>query len=69
MDILSNGFKLRTTDAYVNGNGNTMIFMAFAESPFKVSLARMSKRQSALDHIDKHTMNTMVFLWYRGRSL
>jgi len=33
-DILSNGFKIRSTDAGVNGSGNTLIYMAFAESPF-----------------------------------
>jgi hypothetical protein len=40
IDILSNGFKLRTADSWYNGNGNTMIYMAFAENPFKYSLAR-----------------------------
>ena len=40
LDILSNGFKLRTTDASVNGNTNTYIYAAFAENPFKYSLAR-----------------------------
>ena len=40
VDILSNGFKLRTTAAYMNGSGNTMIYAAFAENPFKNSLAR-----------------------------
>ena len=34
VDALSNGFKLRTTDARVNGSGATHIFMAFAEHPF-----------------------------------
>ena len=34
-DFLSNGFKLKTSgSADVNGSGDTMIFMAFAESPF-----------------------------------
>ena len=34
-DFLSNGFKLRTSSsADVNGSGDTMIYMAFAESPF-----------------------------------
>ena len=32
-DILSNGFKLRQTDADVNGSGASYIYMAFAESP------------------------------------
>jgi hypothetical protein len=42
LDILSNGFKLRG-DAATNDatNGlNTMIYMAFAEFPFRYSLAR-----------------------------
>ena len=33
-DFLSNGFKIRNSDVYRNGNGNTMIYMAFAEHPF-----------------------------------
>ena len=40
IDILSNGFKSRVTNAAINGNGNKMIYMAFAENPFKNSLAR-----------------------------
>jgi hypothetical protein len=40
IDILSNGFKIRATDTHTNGSGNTMIFAAFAENPFKNSLAR-----------------------------
>jgi hypothetical protein len=39
-DILSNGFKARTTNAAVNGNGETIIYIAFAENPYKYSLAR-----------------------------
>ena len=39
-DILSNGFKPRTNDPGGNGNGNTIIYMAFAENPLKQSLAR-----------------------------
>ena len=39
-DVLSNGFKLRTNDSNVNLNGSTYIYMAFAENPFKNSLAR-----------------------------
>ena len=39
-DFLSNGFKLRGTDSGVNGSGNTYIYFAFAESPFKNSRAR-----------------------------
>jgi hypothetical protein len=34
IDLLSNGFKLRGSDARNNGSGGTMIYMAFAESPF-----------------------------------
>ena len=33
IDILSNGFKWRTSAAMVNGSGNNCIFMAFAEAP------------------------------------
>ena len=40
LDILSNGFKLRNAGAFQNANGGTYIFMAFAENPFKISLAR-----------------------------
>jgi len=39
-DYLSNGFKVRQVNSAVNGSGNTLIFMAFAENPFKYSLAR-----------------------------
>ena len=39
LDLLSNGFKLRSTDTGVNGSG-TYIYAAFAETPFKYSLAR-----------------------------
>jgi len=40
IDILSNGFKLRNTDGGLNGSGSTLIYAAFAENPFKYSLAR-----------------------------
>lgn len=40
LDGLSNGFKLRSSAAAFNGSGNTMIYAAFAENPFKNSLAR-----------------------------
>ena len=33
IDLLSNGFKLRGSDARNNGSGGTMIYIAFAESP------------------------------------
>jgi hypothetical protein len=37
IDFLSNGFKNRTTSSLVNGSGNTIIFAAFAESPFQTA--------------------------------
>jgi hypothetical protein len=40
IDILSNGFKVRYTDSDYNTNGATYIYAAFAEFPFKFSLAR-----------------------------
>ena len=36
-DILSNGFKARTTHARLNGSGVSYIYMAFAENPFVTS--------------------------------
>ena len=39
-DLTSNGFKVRQTSTNINGNGNTLIYMAFAENPFKNALAR-----------------------------
>jgi hypothetical protein len=39
-DLLSNGFKLRTSDDAMNLSGSTYIYMAFAENPFNYSLAR-----------------------------
>jgi hypothetical protein len=38
IDTLSNGFKLRNLG--INSSGGTYIYMAFAENPFKQSLAR-----------------------------
>jgi hypothetical protein len=40
LDILSNGFKLRNTTADFNASGGSYVGFAFAESPFKYSLAR-----------------------------
>lgn len=42
LDLLSNGFKVRYAAAnqQINTNGGTYIYAAFAESPFKNSLAR-----------------------------
>jgi len=34
IDFLANGFKPRDTNTYWNGNGETYIYMAFAENPF-----------------------------------
>ena len=34
IDFLSNGFKIRSGSGEIDGSGNTIIFMAFAESPF-----------------------------------
>ena len=39
-DFLSNGFKIRDSLTGLNGSGNTYIYMAFAENPFKYSNAR-----------------------------
>ena len=39
-DILSNGFKNRSSNAGANGSGTTYIYMAFAENPFNISRAR-----------------------------
>jgi hypothetical protein len=40
LDITANGFKIRSTDASVNGSTNQMLFLAFAEAPSKYSRAR-----------------------------
>jgi hypothetical protein len=40
LDILSNGFKSRSNNGTVNGNGVTYVYACFAENPFKYSLAR-----------------------------
>jgi hypothetical protein len=40
LDMLSNGFKVREAGTQTNANGGTYIYMAFAENPFKNSLAR-----------------------------
>ena len=41
LDFVSNGFKLRAPTGYgLNNSGGTYIYMAFAENPFKNSLAR-----------------------------
>ena len=40
LDINSNGFKLRTTDASVNANTGTYVYAAWASNPFQYSRAR-----------------------------
>ena len=37
IDMLSNGFKVRTSGSYTNASGNLVIYMAFAENPFVAS--------------------------------
>jgi len=37
LDIISNGFKLRDTNAAWNGSGTTYIYICFAENPFTTS--------------------------------
>jgi hypothetical protein len=39
-DILSNGFKIRSSNGNINGNGYGFIWAAFAESPFNYARAR-----------------------------
>lgn len=40
IDLLSNGFKIRATGGRVNDNGQTFIYYAAAEHPFKTARAR-----------------------------
>jgi hypothetical protein len=40
LDFVSNGIKLRNTAGGINASGGTYIYAAFAENPFKNSLAR-----------------------------
>ena len=40
IDFLSNGFKLKSGDVYENGDGELLIYAAFAEQPFKYANAR-----------------------------
>jgi len=39
-DIVSNGFKLRSTDASVNASAGTYVYACFAEAPFSLARAR-----------------------------
>jgi hypothetical protein len=40
LDLVSNGFKLKNTSSGINASGGTYLYMAFAETPTKFSLAR-----------------------------
>ena len=40
LDFLSNGIKVRTSNAGYNGSTNIIVGIAFAEHPFKYSNAR-----------------------------
>ena len=40
IDILSNGFKVRENTNYINQTNKTVVYLAFAEAPFKFSNAR-----------------------------
>jgi hypothetical protein len=40
IDLLSNGFKIRTTSTGWNGSAETYIYAAFAENPFQYARAR-----------------------------
>ena len=40
MDILSNGFKIRNTDASQNASNGVYMYLAFAEIPFKYAYGR-----------------------------
>ena len=40
MDLLSNGFKIRRTNAEYNASGGTYVGFAWAESPFQYARAR-----------------------------
>ena len=40
LDILSNGFKIRSNNGNINGSGYSFLYAAFAENPFQYSRAR-----------------------------
>ena len=40
IDLLSNGYKIRTTGTGTNANGGTYVYMVWAENPFKYANAR-----------------------------
>ena len=46
-DFLSNGFKLRRSGNDANQSGQTIIYIAFAETPFKHSNARWYEKNTS----------------------
>ena len=40
IDLLSNGFKVRTNDGQVNADGADYVYLAIAETPLKYATAR-----------------------------
>jgi len=40
VDMLSNGFKVRSSNAGINGSGNDYVYIAMAKNPFKYATAR-----------------------------
>jgi hypothetical protein len=42
IDLLSNGFKIRSTGSWTNDSANTYIYLAIAEQPFVTSIANGS---------------------------
>jgi hypothetical protein len=40
IDLVSNGFKIRTSDAAQNASGGTYVYAAFSSNPFKYALGR-----------------------------
>ena len=40
IDMVSNGFKLRSSNLGINGSGNDYVYMAWAHNPFKYATAR-----------------------------
>ena len=40
VDFVASGFKLRSTGSTINGSGDTYMYLAFAEAPFKIGNAR-----------------------------
>ena len=39
IDFLTNGFKIRSSNTGINGNGNDYVYVAFAHNPFKYATA------------------------------